>query len=95
MTYGQLLRISRENLGYNLREFCREFGYDPANWSKMETGERPAPKDREALIKIKDQLKIEDASYFDLACLTRNNLPEDLWGKEDDFIPFFERLRHG
>ena len=94
MTFGEYIQKARERIGLNLREFCRDHGYDPSNYSKVERGFLPAPKDPFALEKLRIELNIEDTQlYWDLADLTRKRIPKDLWKYTDSFIAFFEKLR--
>jgi transcriptional regulator with XRE-family HTH domain len=43
--YGAFLKGLRLEKGLSLRDFSRRIGEDPSNWSKVERGILPAPRD--------------------------------------------------
>jgi len=43
--YGEYLKSLRLEKSLSLREFSRQIGDDPSNWSKVERGILPAPRD--------------------------------------------------
>ena len=55
--YGNLITETRINLGYTLRKFCLEFGYDCGNFSKMERG-LLNPYSGEKLLKLCKELRL-------------------------------------
>ena len=47
--FGEFVRQIRERRRLGLREFCLEHGHDSSNWSKVERGVLPPPRDEEIL----------------------------------------------
>jgi transcriptional regulator with XRE-family HTH domain len=73
-SFGKFLKEMRARKGLTLREFCRLVNLDPSNWSKVERGILPPPKNREVISDIAGVLLIEKDSddwhaLFDLAAI--------------------------
>lgn len=101
-TFGAYLRRLRLAKNRKLRDFCRRYGYDPGNWSKVERDLLPAPSDFAALRHLADALGLADpspqrATLFDLAALQQGRIPADLLEDErlKSRLPAFFRLLRG
>ena len=86
-TFGEYFRQKRLSLGFSLRAFCQEFGYDPGNISKLERS-RHLPPDPDPLKRYAANLGIEAPSdewteFSDLASLGRGTLPADILNDEE------------
>ena len=49
MSFGSTVRSLRASQGKTLRQFCKEHGRDPSNWSKIERDVIPPPRNEETL----------------------------------------------
>lgn len=81
MKFGELLKDYRIRKGLTLRECCAELEVDPSNWSKMERGVNPGPKDTELLSFWSEYFGLNDSekqSFTDSAALSRSELPIDI-----------------
>lgn len=83
-----------------LRHFCSELGVDPSNWSKIERGVSPAPRDRDVIALWADFFDLSgDArqEFLDLADLSRNEIPQDVASDEKALaaMPAFFRVIRG
>jgi transcriptional regulator with XRE-family HTH domain len=72
--FGAFVKETRERQGLSLREFCRLANLDPGNWSKVERGIFPPPKDRQCVSDIAGVLLLEQGSddwnrLFELAAV--------------------------
>ena len=56
MTFGEFVKILRSEQRLGLREFCVRYEHDPSNWSKIERGVIPPPKDLGLQEKLAAQL---------------------------------------
>jgi len=82
-TFGAMFKRLRGALGFGLREFCVENGFDPGNISKMERGKLQPPGSREILAKYAIALGLTQGSdewqqFFDLAAAARGRIPQDI-----------------
>jgi transcriptional regulator with XRE-family HTH domain len=59
-SFGGQLRRYRTEKQITLREMCRLLKFDSGNYSKMERGELPPPKDKDALKEILDPLELNE-----------------------------------
>lgn len=71
----------RERQRLGLREFCLEHGHDPSNWSKIERGVMPPPRDEGILRTWAKQLGLKNASedwlrFFDYAAVDAGRIPD-------------------
>jgi len=85
MNFGQLIKELRFAKELTLRQCCAELGVDPSNWSKMERGVTPPPKDTALLERwarffgLAGERKQE---FLDRACLARQEIPPDMANDE-------------
>jgi transcriptional regulator with XRE-family HTH domain len=97
--FGVFLKEMRAKKGLTLREFCRLANLDPSNWSKVERGLLPPPKDRKVIGDIASVLFIAKDSedwnrLFDLAAI--GHIPVQLMagpGMGDRLTVFFRAAR--
>ena len=78
MTFGELFKKLRLQLGMTLRQFCEENDFDPGNISKLERGLLPAPQSEKKLRSYTKALSIrpgddEYIEFFDLAAVSNKN----------------------
>ncbi len=100
MNFGALLKDIRIAQGLTLRECCERLGVDPSNWSKLERGITPAPKDPAILESWADALgltKDQRQEFIDTAALSRRELPADIASDEKVLaaLPAFFRAARG
>lgn len=77
-TFGELLKDYRIRRGQTLRECSQNLGVDPSNWSKMERGINPGPKDEGLLKSWAKHLQLipeEYATLADYSALSRGAIP--------------------
>lgn len=94
----EFLKDKRIERGITLRQFCKEIGVDPSNWSKIERGISPATKSkefREILAKVLSLSKDETDTLNDL-CLI-DYIPNELRPSEEilEKLPVFFRTGRG
>jgi transcriptional regulator with XRE-family HTH domain len=96
--FGQFVKEERLEKGIGLREFCRILGLDASNWSKVERGILPPPKDERKLKEIAAVLGIHADSdkwqtLKDQASVDAGIIPKDLLSDEDVLkaLPMFFR----
>lgn len=102
MTFGEYVRQLRLRGGLTLRTFCKRHGHDPGNWSKMERGLIPPPKDGEKLREYAEQLGIKYPSdewyeFSDLASVASGIIPKDVLEDRElaSSLPLFFRTIRG
>jgi len=81
MNFGQLIKQLRIAKELTLRQCCSELGVDPSNWSKMERGVTPPPKDVGILERWARFFGVsgdKKQEFFDLAAIARSELPADM-----------------
>ena len=79
--FGQMLKSVRIALNKTLRQCANDLDADPSNWSKLERGITPAPKDKNVLIRWAEYLEVSQAEqpqFLDLAALSRQEIPQDI-----------------
>ena len=96
--FGSLLKNHRLRLGKTLREFCKTNGFDAGNYSKIERGIFPPPKeiDKYAEALVLERGGDEWIELFDVANAERGEIPSDLMKDEElvDRLPvLFRTLR--
>ena len=99
--FGQFIKEERLKKRIGLREFCRHLSVDASNWSKIERGVMPPPKDDVKLQDIATILDIERNSLkyqelMDMASVDSGIIPKDLLSDTDVLrsLPmFFRTLR--
>lgn len=77
-TYTKELRISNR---LTLREFAKQLGMDPSNWSKIERGIIPPPANDTLIQRISQILNLsaeQVQQLDDLATVARGELPRDI-----------------
>lgn len=102
MGFGEFVKQLRAQKRMGLREFCLKFGHDPSNWSKMERGALPPPKDEDLLEEMASQLGLKkgDKNWFtflDLAAVAQGSIPADILSNERlaAKLPIFFRTPRG
>jgi transcriptional regulator with XRE-family HTH domain len=100
MNFGALLKDIRIAKGLTLRQCCEQLGVDPSNWSKLERGIIPAPKDPAILDNWADALDLAGVTrqeFIDTAALSRRELPADIASDERVLaaLPAFFRAARG
>ncbi|MCX6915451.1 MAG: helix-turn-helix transcriptional regulator [Verrucomicrobia bacterium] len=81
MNFGELIKQLRITKQLTLRQCCSDLGVDPSNWSKMERGVTPPPKDISLLerwAKFFGVVRDKQQEFFDLAAIARSELPADV-----------------
>ncbi|MDY6950649.1 MAG: helix-turn-helix transcriptional regulator [Thermodesulfobacteriota bacterium] len=96
--FGEFVKEERLKKEIGLREFCRRLGLDASNWSKVERGVLPPPKDEEKLTEIAKVLGIQSHSdkwemLKDAASIDSGIIPRDLLSDEQVLkaLPMFFR----
>jgi transcriptional regulator with XRE-family HTH domain len=100
MTFGAKLKNCRIRNRMTLRDCCDKLGVDASNWSKLERDVNPAPKDIEVLEAWAEFFHLntkEKQEFFDLAALSRNQIPDDIANDERLMakLPAFFRVVRG
>lgn len=85
--FGEFFKEKRMALGFTLREFCRENGFDPGNISRLERGLLPPPQGEEQRIRYAEALGIKKGSddwlkFFDFAATGLGQIPYDIMDDE-------------
>lgn len=88
MKFGEMIKTLRLARKQTLRQFCFEFGHDPSNWSKIERGINPPPKDEITLARWAADLGLKSGSdewkaFMDAAALSRGLIPKDIMGDDE------------
>lgn len=99
-TFGEKLKDLRIGRGLTLRVCADVLGVDASNWSKLERGINPAPKDLDTLHRWADFFglsKEETQGFVDLAALSRNEIPPDISSERvlSEALPVFFRAARG
>lgn len=100
MKFAELVKNLRVEQRISLRQFCAEMGVDPSNWSKIERGINPPPKDIEVLKKVATRLNLSGDAFVqftDAAAAGRAELPTDIASNEAVVarLPAFFRAMRG
>jgi len=100
MKFGELIKDLRIAKELTLRQCCLELDVDPSNWSKMERGVTPPPKDGRLLehwAKFFDLVEDQKQAFLDLASLARQEIPADIASDETVIaaLPAFFRAVRG
>lgn len=102
MRFGQMVKELRLAQKKTLRQFCHEHGLDPSNWSKVERGVNPPPRDRGTLEGWAEALGLEAESgpsgeFMDLADIARGEIPREILSDEKLLakLPVFFRFVRG
>lgn len=99
-SFGSRLKELRIGKKLTLRDCTVQLGVDPSNWSKLERGVNPAPKDIEVLESWATFFSLEGRAkqeFFDAASLSRHEIPADLASDEKVLaaLPTFFRAARG
>ncbi len=81
MNFGELLKDARIRNLMTLRQCSADLGVDASNWSKVERGVNPAPKDIGVLESWAAFFHLgasERQAFFDAAALSRREIPQDI-----------------
>lgn len=81
MNFGDKLKELRIQKRLTLRDCAAILTIDASNWSKFERSITPAPKDIEVLESWAEFFELtgeNKAAFFDLAALSRKQIPEDI-----------------
>jgi len=86
-TFGEFFKKLRIAHGHTLRRFCEEHSFDPGNISKLERGLLPPPEPDGKLAEYANALGLVKGSsdwyeFFDLARVSRGEIPRDLLSDE-------------
>ena len=102
MNFGEMMKELRTAQGKTLRRFCDEHGQDPSNWSKIERGVNPPPRDSATLARWARQLGLKpdtDAwrDFMMQADLSRGEIPKNVLADEQLMakLPVFFRTVQG
>jgi transcriptional regulator with XRE-family HTH domain len=100
MKFSEILKNTRISQGLTLRACAAILGVDPSNWSKMERGVTPAPKDVAIVEKWAEAFHLtgsERGQFLDLAALSRNEIPQDMASdaRVIEALPVFFRAIRG
>lgn len=81
--FGEFFKTKRIEKGLTLREFCRKYGYNPGNMSKIERGILNPPSSQEKLEKYASYLGIKKGTddyleFFDRAAACKGELPKEI-----------------
>lgn len=96
--FGNFVKERRLALDLSLREFCRQIGEDPSNWSKVERGLIAPPQSIEKLNMIAKVIGLkkgqkEYIALLDQAAVDAGKIPRDLLSDRQvlDILPAFLR----
>lgn len=98
--FGQTLKDLRIKKELSLRDVCKETGYDPSNWSKIERGIISPPADEKTLTKWAQTLGLnikQTNEFIDEAKIAQGIIPEDILSQPNavKYLPaFFRTLRN-
>lgn len=102
MSFGDLVKDLRIAQKKTLRQFCLDHGHDPSNWSKLERGINPPPRDEKTLERWAKQLGLKPGppqwhEFMDLADVARGEIPKHVLTDEELLkkLPVFFRSIRG
>jgi transcriptional regulator with XRE-family HTH domain len=102
MGFGDYVRDLRLAQKKTLRQFCHDNGLDPSNWSKVERGVNPPPKDDAILNQWPEYFGIKPKTdawekFMDVARISRGEIPKDILDDEKAvaLLPAFFRTVRG
>jgi len=100
--FGTFIKELRARQRLGLREFCLKHGHDPSNWSKIERGVLPPPRDEETLRTWAKQLGLKQGSddwlkFFDYAAVGAGRIPDHILEDKElaAHLPVFFRTLSG
>jgi len=100
--FGDFFYEHRIKLGYTLRQFCKNKGYDPAYISRVENNFLQPPDDPDKLKALAIALEFKPdttdwVNFFDLASASKYQIPEDIKKQNPEIIKllpaFFRTIR--
>lgn len=82
-SFGEFFRLKRISLGFTLRSFCSQFGYDPGNISRLERDITSPSIENDVLAGYARALQVkkdteEHVVFYDLAHSKRGMIPPDI-----------------
>jgi transcriptional regulator with XRE-family HTH domain len=98
--FGKILKELRIEKSLSLRDVCKETGYDPSNWSKIERGLISPPADEKILTKWAKVLDLgpkKQREFIDEAKVAQGIIPDDILANKDAVrcLPaFFRTIRN-
>jgi len=100
MNFGTLVKQLRIARRLTLRQCSAELGFDASNWSKMERGVTPPPRDIAILERLAGFFELAGETkqeFFDQARLSRAELPADMASDERvlAMLPAYFRAARG
>lgn len=102
MSFGEMVKDLRIAQRKTLRQFCMEHGHDPSNWSKIERGVNPPPKDEATLRQWAKELGLTPGTaawtdFMDQADISRGHIPMEFMSDEKllQKLPVFFRTVRG
>jgi len=83
LTFGEFFKTKRIERRHTLRDFCKLYGLDAGNISKIERGLLPPPESKEKLEQYCEHLGFKEGTsdwyeFFDLAAAGKGSIPADL-----------------
>ncbi len=102
MSFGDYINGLRIKNKKTLRQFCMENKLDPSNWSKVERGVNPPPKDEAVLGQWAKYFGLKPKTdewnqFMDEARISRGEIPKDIMNDEKAvaLLPTFFRTVRG
>ncbi|MDI7278114.1 MAG: helix-turn-helix transcriptional regulator [Anaerolineae bacterium] len=88
LTFGEFFRELRFRQGKTLRQFCREWGFDVGNTSRLERDELRAPVDPGKLARYARALGLREGTeewqrFFDLAAVSAGRIPFEIQNERE------------
>jgi len=100
--FGEYLKNLRVERRISLREFCKNSGDDPGNYSRLERGLMSPPQDEKILARYANALDLKKGSeewqmLFDIAAAEKGIIPKDILSdkKMVGYLPAFFRTLRG
>lgn len=83
MNFGEYFKNRRISLGYTVRKFAQEKGYDAGYISRLENGIIAPPAEINKVKFLGEALELAEGTnewteFLDLVAIARNEIPEDL-----------------
>ncbi len=88
IAFGEFFRDQRLKTGQTLRSFCKQYGFEPSNVSKLERGRSAPPQAEDVLRRYAQALQLEEGTeewraFFDLAYACNGLVPPELLSDEE------------
>lgn len=101
-SFGEFFRAKRISQGLTLRAFCKRYGYDPGNISRLERDILPPSLEDDKLAGYARALAIkknagEWVKFYDLAHAAKGQIPKDIMEKSEsnNYLPLLFRTARG